>query len=99
VGQSFPGIFAAYVSLQRIDKFLSMEEKQPLPLISTTDEKEKGKDTAGLIQLEDASFVWAISGQPVLRDTTFTLQPGVLYMCVGPVASVSLPFQALHLIN
>jgi ATP-binding cassette subfamily C (CFTR/MRP) protein 1 len=90
VGQSFPGLFAAYVSLQRINKFLSMEEKQPLPLIGTTDERGKGKDKMGLVQLEDASFAWAISGQPVLRNLTFTLQPGVLYMCVGPVASVGL---------
>ena len=93
VGQSFPVLFAAWVSLKRINKFLSMKEKQPLALMSesqSNDEKGNPQTNAGLIQLRDSSFAWDFDGQPVLHDLTFTLRPGVLYMCVGPVASVCL---------
>ncbi|KAG8697376.1 hypothetical protein FRC09_007907 [Ceratobasidium sp. 395] len=86
LGQSLPYFFAAYTSLQRINKFLAMDERIPLPLISELD-GEKHEKSDGLVQLERASFAWDKTGQTVLHDITFTLQPGKLYMCVGPVAS------------
>ncbi|KAG8744004.1 hypothetical protein FRC10_010983 [Ceratobasidium sp. 414] len=87
MGQSFPYLFAAYTSLQRINKFLMMDEKQVLPLMSETDDDEKREKPNGLIQLEHASLAWDKTTQAVLHDVTFTLRPSVLYMCVGPVAS------------
>ncbi|KAG9085879.1 hypothetical protein FS749_004046, partial [Ceratobasidium sp. UAMH 11750] len=87
MGQAFPYLFAAYTSLQRINKFLMMDEKQPLPLMSETDDDEKCEKLGGLIQLKHASLAWDKTAQAVLRDVTFTLRHGVLYMCVGPVAS------------
>ncbi|KAG9105410.1 hypothetical protein FRC07_009306, partial [Ceratobasidium sp. 392] len=86
LGQSFPGLFAAYTSLQRINKFLMMDEKQLLPLMSETDD-EKQQKMDGLLKLEHASLAWSKTAPTVLHDVTFTLQPGLLYMCVGPVAS------------
>ncbi|KAG8697410.1 hypothetical protein FRC09_007892 [Ceratobasidium sp. 395] len=86
LGQSLPYFFAAYTSLQRINKFLAMDERVPLPLISELD-GEKHEKSDSLVQLERASFAWDKTGQAVLHDITFTLQPGKLYMCVGPVAS------------
>ncbi|KAG9076600.1 hypothetical protein FRC06_009417, partial [Ceratobasidium sp. 370] len=87
LGQSFPYLFAAYTSLQRINTFLMMDEKQPLPLMNETDDDEKHEKSKGLIQLKHASLAWDKTARAVLHDITFTLRPGVLFMCVGPVAS------------
>ncbi|QRW07534.1 ABC transporter [Ceratobasidium sp. AG-Ba] len=84
LGQSFPGLFAAYASLQRINVFLMMEEKQPLQVISDKDADEK---PPGVVHLDHASFAWDKTSKLVLHDITFTLRPGMLYMCVGSVAS------------
>ncbi|QRV93384.1 ABC transporter [Ceratobasidium sp. AG-Ba] len=84
LGQSFPGLFAAYASLQRINVFLMMEEKQPLQVISKKDADEK---PSGVVHLDHASFAWDKTSKLVLHDITFTLRPGMLYMCVGSVAS------------
>ena len=91
MGQSFPTIWAAWVSLKRINKFLGMREKQPLALMEKSSEEQGDpRLNSDLIRLQGSSFAWDFDGQAVLHDVTFTLRPGVLYMCVGPVASVSL---------
>ncbi|QRV93386.1 ABC transporter [Ceratobasidium sp. AG-Ba] len=87
LAQSFPAIFAAYASLQRIDTFLSMEEKIPLDSMDQHDSGRKSSQSTELVRLERASLAWSKSSPPILHSIQFSLRPGVFYMCVGPVAS------------
>ncbi|QRW07537.1 ABC transporter [Ceratobasidium sp. AG-Ba] len=87
LAQSFPAIFAAYASLQRIDTFLAMEEKIPLNSMDQHDSGGKSSQSTELVRLEHASLAWSKLSPPILHSIRFSLRPGVFYMCVGPVAS------------
>ena len=45
--------------------------------------------TPPAIAMQGASFSWAPDAEPFLKDITIRLDEPKLYMCAGPVASVS----------
>ncbi|KAJ7150739.1 P-loop containing nucleoside triphosphate hydrolase protein [Mycena filopes] len=91
---SVPQLRAAYASLQRIEKYLLLGEREARGDVakreSTGDEKkeESGDGWAsGDITLEAASFSWAPEKLAFLGPLSLSLRPGHLYLVAGPVAS------------
>ncbi|KAJ7267907.1 hypothetical protein C8J57DRAFT_1228520 [Mycena rebaudengoi] len=96
---SMPQLRAAYASLKRIEKYLSLEERNDLLLRSHENEHimpstEKGREASEDIRIEGASFSWAADKPAFLGPLSLVLTPGHLHLCTGPVAS---PFMGISI--
>lgn len=98
LGQNFPTLAASWASLKRIEKFLLLEERQERR-IGSAEKLQNISESLGDIELETrtspaivmehAEFSWAPDADSFLKDLTLRCDEPKLYMCVGPVASVS----------
>ncbi|KAJ7268006.1 P-loop containing nucleoside triphosphate hydrolase protein [Mycena rebaudengoi] len=92
LGSSMPQLQAAYASLKRIQKYLSLEERDDVLLRNDENEHripstEKGREASEDIKIEGASFSWAADKPAFLGPLSLVLTPGHLHLCTGPVAS------------
>ncbi|KAJ7151958.1 P-loop containing nucleoside triphosphate hydrolase protein [Mycena filopes] len=88
IGSYLPSLMAAWASLKRIERYLSLEEKR----IPTPDHGEKGRVSSEKhidldIRLEGASFAWAHGKPSTLGPLTLALRHNQLHICLGPIAS------------
>ena len=96
LGQAMPVIFAAYASIKRIQSFLILEEHANMSVSASTSDTEMvekaldDRDFSSPVVMSNASFGWAVDGEPFLHDISLNLGCNQLHVCVGPVASVRL---------
>ncbi|TFY69692.1 hypothetical protein EVJ58_g284 [Rhodofomes roseus] len=95
-GQQFPVLAASWASLQRIERFLLLDERQDeflggseklAQLYEGADGIELETRTPPPIVMKQAAFAWAPDTEPYLKDITLHCDEAKLYMCVGAVAS------------
>jgi ABC-type multidrug transport system fused ATPase/permease subunit len=99
-GSSMPQLQAAYASLKRIQKYLSLEERDDVLLRNDESEHripstEKGREASEDITIEGASFSWAADKPAFLGPLSLVLTPAHLHLCTGPVASVGHPMTSV----
>ncbi|KAJ7664453.1 P-loop containing nucleoside triphosphate hydrolase protein [Mycena polygramma] len=97
LGTGLPQIRAALASVQRIEKYLLLEERtvQSSAQVKDTRSWEKIDSPSEKIDippssdiiLEAASFSWAADKPAFLGPLSVGLNPRYLHLCVGPVAS------------
>jgi ABC-type multidrug transport system fused ATPase/permease subunit len=80
----------ALVSIERVDSFLKEEElasiasaDQPSDLAST---RGRQAEVPPVLKLDDCSFAWPGTTEPVLRNVTLTVGPGLTLVC-GKIGS------------
>jgi hypothetical protein len=105
IGQSLPTLFAAFASLERIQGFLQLPEKDEseseddvveteIPdLVDVSDDGAKISASIVGVSLRRCIFTWDNKEKtPVLTDLTLDLAPRELHMVVGAVASVRIDY-------
>lgn len=65
---------------------------------STLDSPAQRTAEFDVVRLSGVSAAWDRKAKPALNDIDLTLESGKLYMCIGPVASVSV-FNATVKVN